>query len=129
MTGAGRVWRKAVDSANGAIVGVIGVYRPDVEMESAGPDRNQGVVPLPDFVEEKEYHEFLQTMVDVTKDLLGEGKDHWCKFALSLAKCKLRISQICNPWLCTPATKAVALQKCCSTLASREQSKLERTSI
>jgi hypothetical protein len=82
MTGPGKFWFKAVDSASGDLVGYVGMLAP--ERSRPGPESNgvdEGLADAPANADMVLFGVFVGKLEEMRERLMGERRDYWCKFA------------------------------------------------
>jgi hypothetical protein len=81
MTGSGKFWFKAVDSASGDLVGYVGMLAPErsrPEPESDGVD--EGLANAPTNADMVLFGVFVGRLEEMRERLMGGRGDYWCEF-------------------------------------------------
>jgi hypothetical protein len=80
MTGPGKFWFKAVDSATGNLVGYFGMLAPERSRpEPETPD--EGLASAPANADLELWGVFVGRLEEMREKLMGGRGDYWCEFA------------------------------------------------
>jgi hypothetical protein len=79
MTGPGKFWFKAVDSATGNLVGYVGMLAP--ERSRPGPEAvDEGLASAPANADMALWGDFVGRLEEMRERCMGGRGDYWCKF-------------------------------------------------